>query len=79
MILKFFEINKIDIEKFKCLLFYGKNDGFKNEIIQKILKKRVNISKFDQNEILENQNTFINGISSQSLFEKEKTIIINIL
>ncbi len=76
MILKFFEINKIDIEKFKCLLFYGKNDGFKNEIIQKILKKRVNISKFDQNEILENQNTFINGISSQSLFEKEKTIII---
>ena len=36
----------------------------------------MNISKFDQNEILENQNTFINGISSQSLFEKEKTIII---
>ena len=76
MIVKFFEINKVDIEKFKCLLFYGKNDGFKNEILQKILKKRVNVSKFDQNEILENQDTFVDGLSSQSLFEKEKTIII---
>ena len=33
MILKSFELNKIDLQKNKIILLYGKNEGHKNEII----------------------------------------------
>ncbi len=35
MIIKSFETNKLNIEKNKFFLFYGENEGFKNEIIKK--------------------------------------------
>ena len=35
MILKSFEIEKIDIKKYNYYLFYGENPGFKKEIIEK--------------------------------------------
>ena len=76
MIIKFFELPKVKFEKFKFFLFYGKNEGLKNDTINKILNKRTNISKFDQSEILENQSSFFDNILSKSLFETEKTIII---
>ena len=33
MIIKSFELNKIDLNKNKIIFFYGKNEGQKNEII----------------------------------------------
>ena len=39
MIIKFQEINKIKLE-YNLYLFYGKNDGLKNEIINKIVKNK---------------------------------------
>ena len=39
MILKSFELNKIDLQKNKMILLYGKNEGHKNEIISAITKK----------------------------------------
>ncbi len=45
MIIKFFELNKIDLNKNKIILFYGKNEGLKNESIKILLKNSKNILK----------------------------------
>ena len=76
MILKSFELNKIDLKKNKIILLYGKNEGHKDEIISAITKKRKNISKYDEKEILENSNNFLEDLFNQSLFDNEKFIII---
>ena len=39
MIIKFFELNKLNIDKTNFILFYGKNEGLKLETIKKIFKK----------------------------------------
>ena len=78
MILKFYELSKIDISKQKFFLFYGNNEGFKKEEISKLCSKaKKKIFKFDEKQILENTENFFNNIYSGSLFENEKFIIIN--
>ena len=76
MILKNFELNKIDLEKSKFLLFYGKNEGFKSEVINKLLKDKEGILNYEEKEILENEENFLENIFSRSLFENQKIIII---
>lgn len=77
MILKSYEINKIDLNKSKIILLYGKNDGFKNEATKLIIKKRNNsLHNFDEKDILENVNSFVESIRSKSLFEDERIILI---
>ena len=76
MILKSFELNKIDLQKNKMILLYGKNEGHKNEIISVITKKNKNISKYDEKEILDNTTQFLESLFNQSLFDNEKYIII---
>ena len=78
MILKSFESEKINISKINFLLFYGNNEGAKEEVINNILKKEnfENINKYEEKEILENTKDFFDGILSKSLFEKEKVIVI---
>ena len=77
MILKSYEINKIDLNKNKIILLYGKNDGFKNEATKLIIKKRNNsLHNFDEKDILENVNSFVESIRSKSLFEDERIILI---
>ena len=76
MIIKYYETNKINLDKNKFLLFYGKNEGFKAEIIKNLIKNRQNISTYDEKEILDNSINFIESLISKSLFENEKIIII---
>ena len=77
MILKSYEINKIDLNKSKIILLYGKNDGFKNEATKLIIKKRdSSLHNFDEKDILENVNSFVESIRSKSLFEDERIILI---
>ena len=76
MIIKSYETNKINFEKNKFVLFYGKNEGFKNEVTNNLIKNKDNIVKYEEKEILENINDFIESILSKSLFESEKIIII---
>ena len=76
MIIKFFETNKINIENTKKILLHGKNEGLKNEVIEKFLSKKENIYNYEEKEILADKNYFIENILSKSLFEKEKIIII---
>ena len=76
MILKSFELNKIDLQKNKMILLYGKNEGHKNEAISAITKKNKNISNYDEKEILDNTTQFLESLFNQSLFDNEKCIII---
>ena len=76
MIIKSFEQNKIDFNKSRLVLLYGKNEGLKNEISNNLIKLNKNISKYEEKEILENSNIFLENIFSKSLFENEKVIII---
>ena len=79
MIIKSFELNKIDIKKYNFYLFYGVNEGLKDEIIKNIFEKSYldNIYRYEEKEILEKKNSFFNNILSKSFFENEKLIIIN--
>jgi DNA polymerase-3 subunit delta len=76
MILKSFEINKINKKINQLILFYGKNDGLKNEALNILIKDENNIQNYEEKEILDNENSFIENILSKSLFEKEKFIVI---
>ena len=76
MILKYYEINKINLEYNKFILFYGKNEGLKNDNIKNLLKDKNEILYYDEKDILDNSNKFIEATLSKSLFENEKIIII---
>ena len=75
MIIKQFEISKINLDKHNLILFYGKNEALKDQAI-KLINKNKQIFIFDEKEILENQNYFLETVTTKSLFEKEKTILI---
>ena len=79
MIVKHFELNKIDLKKNCFFLFHGENQGLKNEIIEKKFKQNYtdNVYYYDESEVLQNKNNFYNQILSKSFFENEKLIIIN--
>ncbi len=79
MIVKSFEINKINLEKYNLFLFYGENEGYKIESIKNIHKKLINykIIKYEEKEIIENSDNFISEILNKSLFDEKKIIVIN--
>ena len=79
MIYKSYQINKIDVDNCKFILFYGKNNGAKFDAINDLKKKSTNKNyiTIDENQILENTDLFYNSLISQSLFEEKKNIIIN--
>ena len=78
MIIKSFEISKKKFDKENFFLIYGENEGHKNEII-KFLEKNFNrnTEKFDEAQILSDSELFYEKIFNQSLFEKEKIVIIS--
>lgn len=78
MIVKTYEVSRKRFDKQNFFLIYGENEGQKNEIIQ-ILKKNFKgqTENYDETQILNNKELFYEKIFNQSLFEKEKIIIIN--
>ena len=76
MIIKSNEINKINFEINKLVLFYGKNEGFKDEATKNLIKKIYETVKYEEKEILDNVDNFIESLLSKSLFEDKKIIII---
>jgi len=79
MIIKSFELSKINQKNTSYYLFYGENEGHKNESINKIFnsKSLKNIYRYEEKEILDNPENFFNSIISKSFFENEKIIIIS--
>jgi len=77
MILKVQELNK-NLNRKNFFLFHGVNDGYKEEILNKIFKPtfKENIFKYFEKEIFLNLENFYNEILSKSFFEKDKLIII---
>ena len=76
MILKSFEINKINLTISNLILFYGKNEGLKIEALDILIKNKKIISYYEEKEILDNENSFIETILSKSLFDPQKFIVI---
>jgi DNA polymerase-3 subunit delta len=77
MIVKSFEIKKIDLLKKKLILFYGQNEGLKDENISKLSANSQNILKYHEKEILDDTENFFNSLFSGSLFDEDKFIIVN--
>ena len=79
MILKSFELNKIKLNNYKFYLFYGDNEGLKEENIKNLFEKSYQdkIHRYEEKEILDNINNFFNSILTKSFFDNEKLIIIN--
>ena len=79
MILKSFELNKINLKTQKFFLLYGENEGFKLQAIKKEFENKFlgETQTYEEKEILNNEKAFFDSINSKSFFEKEKLIIIN--
>jgi len=79
MIQKTFEINKINLNKYNFYLFYGENEGYKNEIIKNKFEKLYSnkVCRYDEKEILEKKDEFFNSILTKSFFENDKLMIIS--
>ena len=79
MIIKSFQLSKLDFDKYNLYLFYGKNEGFINEVIQDyfISNFEGEIIKYDENEVLNNNEVIIGEILNKSLFCEKKILIIS--
>ena len=79
MIIKSFELNKIELNNYKFYLFYGDNEGSKEETIKNIFEKNYldKIYRYDEKEILDNVDNFFSSVLTKSFFDNEKLIIIN--
>ena len=79
MIIKSYEVNKINIKDYDIFLFYGKNEGLQNEIIEKnfVTGSKGSINKYEESEFINNYETISSEILTKSLFEEEKLLIIS--
>jgi len=79
MIIKSFDLAKIDFKSHYFFLLYGQNEGFKKQIIDTKFKNLYSegIYIYEENEILQNEGEFFNSVLSKSFFEKKKLIIIS--
>jgi len=79
VILKSFELGKIKLNNYKFYLFYGDNEGLKEEAIKNLFERNYldKIHRYEEKEILDNIENFFNSILTKSFFENEKLIIIN--
>ena len=77
MISKHFEVKKIK-DKYNYFLFYGENEGLKNEIIMSCFNNfsKENTYKYFEKDIIVNEQLFFENILSKSFFEKEKLILV---
>ena len=79
MILKSFELNKLNLNNHNFYLFYGENEGLKEETIKNLFEKNYQekIYRYEEKNILDNKNDFFNDILTKSFFDNEKLIIVS--
>ncbi len=79
MIIKSFEIEKIQNQNNNIILLYGLNEGYKNQIINNCFIKNFKgeLLRVEESEIITIQNQFIESILNKSLFEDNKIVIIS--
>ena len=76
MIIKSFETNKINIDKDNIILMYGKNEGLKKQLTDKLTSKFNDIETYEEKEILDNSNNFLENILNKSLFSEKQIFLI---
>ena len=76
MIIKSYEISKKKLDNFKFFLFYGENQGYKEESIKLIVKKDEVVSYYYENEIFNNVDQFTETLVTKSFFENKKLIVV---
>jgi len=79
MILKSLELNKLKLNNHNFYLFYGDNEGLKEETIKNFFEKNYldKIHRYEEKEILDNTFSFFNTVLTKSFFDNKKLIIIN--
>src|SRR5210317_601409 len=79
IIIKSFELNKLELNNYKFYLFYGDNEGSKEEAIKKVFEQNYldKTYRYEEKEILDNIDNFFNSILTKSFFDNEKLVIIN--
>ena len=79
MIIKYFNLKKEFNKKIDLYLLYGENTGLIEEVINTILKPHFsnNIFTYNEDEVLDNIDTFKEQICTKSFFENDRVIIIN--
>ena len=79
MIIKSNDTGKINLDKNQYILLYGINEGAKADEISSLVLKNKNktITRYEEKEILENNQNIYDDILSKSLFDNQKIIIIN--
>ena len=79
MIIKSFELDKLNLIKSNLHLIYGNNEGIKDDIINKYYVNNFDgdVLKYEEQEILSNKDEFISSLLTKSLFDNKKLIIIS--
>jgi DNA polymerase-3 subunit delta len=79
MILKSFELSQLKLNNYNFYLFYGDNEGLKEEIIKNLFEKNYlgKLHRIEEKELLDNKNDFFSRLLTKSFFDNEKLIIIN--
>ena len=79
MIIKSFKIDDLKKSESNFFLFYGENEGHKEEMISNCFIRNFNgeVVRYDENQILENKDIFFENCLNESLFESEKIILVS--
>ncbi len=79
MIIKSFNLHGINKKNSNFFLFYGENEGLKEEELNKFFIKdfKGEVIKYDENQILDNKESFFETCLNESLFESEKIISVS--
>ncbi len=80
MIIKSFELNKLNNQNSNTILLYGENEGFKNQVIKEYFINKYNnkiIERYEETEVLDNYENFISNLLNKSFFDDAKIIIIS--
>ena len=74
MIIKSFNLNELKINKSNFLLFYGVNEGHKNDVINNVCLNtfKGEIIKYDESQILENKESFLESCFNNLYSAKKK-------
>ncbi len=79
MIIKLFEISKLNLSNYSLFLFYGKNEGLQSDILKENFLKKFSgqVLRYEESEFINYIDNILIEIQTKSLFENEKIIIIS--
>ena len=79
MIIKSFELKKLDKTKINLILLYGENEGFKHSIIQDFFTKNFDgeVQKYEEDEVFKNYDEFLSNLLNKSFFCDKKLLVLS--